>query len=86
MKTITIRNTPPTLAKAIRQRAREAGVSYGRTVLDLVAEALGVPSAKTSRRPHADLDQLIGTWSTERSMEFDAALREQRRLDGKVDR
>jgi len=82
MKAITIRNLPPEVAKAIRELARQEGLSLNRTVARLLARATGHGEDKPSGRViHHDLDRFFGVWSREQAEEFDEALREQREIE-----
>jgi hypothetical protein len=77
---ITLRSLPPHLVRAIRQRARERGLSLNKTVISMLEESLAGPERK-SRRPYHDLDHLFGTWTPEEADAFEADLKEQRRID-----
>ena len=79
MNAITLRNIPREIQEAIQRRARDEGLSFNKTVLRMLEEALGL--RRGSRALHHDLDHLAGTWSQEEAAEFDAALAEQRRID-----
>jgi len=72
----TIRGIPPALDAALRQRARAAGKSLNETVLDALAEGVGL---KGSRKKRRDLSDIVGTWKED--PEFDAALAEQDQVD-----
>lgn len=80
MKPITLRNLPPEVARRIRRKAEEEGISLNRAVIELLKEAAGL-GGKKKPRVHHDLDFLIGTWSKEEADAFDKALAEQRRID-----
>ncbi len=80
MNAITLRNIPREIQEAIQHRSRDEGLSFNKTVLRMLEEALGLRRG-TSRALHHDLDHLAGTWSQEEADEFDAALAEQRRID-----
>lgn len=79
MKTITLRNIPPELARLIRRKARRNRMSFNKTVIGLLEESLTGGAAK--RRANHDLDWMAGMWSPEEAGEFDRALTEQRRID-----
>ncbi len=79
MNAITLRNIPREIQEAIQSRARDEGLSFNKTVLRMLEEALGL--RRGSEVLHHDLDHLAGTWSQEEAAEFDAALAEQRRID-----
>jgi hypothetical protein len=80
MKPITLRNLPPRVALAIRQRARERGLSLNKTIIGMLEESVGGPERK-GRRLYHDLDHLFGTWTPDEAGEFEADLREQRKID-----
>jgi DNA-binding ferritin-like protein (Dps family) len=80
MSAITLRNLPPRVAKAIREKARKERLSMNKTVIKLLEEATGAtPEAK--RVVHHDLDRFFGTWTKEEADAFDEALREQRQIE-----
>ena len=81
MKAITIRNSPPAVARAIRERAVRDGVSMSRAVVSLLEEATGRKRLRGAAHVHHELDALAGAWSREESVEFERALREQRTID-----
>ena len=80
MNAITLRNIPREIQEAIRRRATDEGLSFNKTVLRMLEEALGLRRGRVDALHH-DLDHLAGTWSREQADEFDAALAEQRRID-----
>lgn len=77
MGAITLRNLPPEIDSAVRQRAQKDGVSLNQAVIRLLTETL--PAAKN--RTYHDLDHLCGIWTKEEGDEFDAILIEQRKID-----
>ena len=80
LKPLTLRNAPPRVAHAIRQRARTQHVSLSRAVIELLEEHLAEDDAVAPRRFH-DLDELAGTWSKEEARAFDRGLRRHRKVD-----
>lgn len=80
MNAITLRNLPPALQEAVRQRARDRGISLNKAVLGLLEERLGGDGTKAVRR-HEDLDDLAGSWSRAEAAAFDRALARQRGID-----
>ena len=80
MKAITLRNIPPEVQKAIREKVRQKGLSANRAVIELLQERLGV-QRKVKKVLHHDLDHLIGSWSEEEAEQFDQTLREMRQID-----
>jgi hypothetical protein len=80
VKTVTLRNLPPALARAIRRRADEDGTSLARAVIALLEERLRL-SGPAQRRVYHDLDELAGSWTDEEAAAFEGALADQRRID-----
>ena len=79
--TITVRNLPPAVAQRIRDKAAKDGLSLNRAVIALLEESLGLSAKERRARLHHDLDDLAGIWTKEEAVEFDSALREQRKID-----
>jgi hypothetical protein len=79
MNAITVRNLPPGVVKAIREKARREKLSLNKAIVKLLAEATGAEPKK--KILYHDLDHLAGTWSEGEYQEFMAALREQRQID-----
>ena len=79
MKAITVRNLPPAVAKAVKEKARKEKLSLNRAIVSLLEEATGARRAKTVL--HHDLDHLAGRWSEQEYQQFMEALREQRQID-----
>jgi hypothetical protein len=80
MNPITVRNLPPAVARAVREKARKEKLSLNKAVVRLLEEATGVerPSGKVV---HHDLDHLAGSWTEAEYRRVSAALREQRKID-----
>lgn len=83
MKTITVRNIPPEVAKLIRDRARRKRLSANRAVLDLLLERAGHHPDRQEELHH-DLDELAGAWSRQEAKEFDKELTAQRTVDERL--
>jgi len=80
MNAITVRNLPPAVARAVKEKARKEKLSLNKAVLRLLEEATGnVDRGKGLL--HHDLDHLAGTWSEAEYQEFMKSLHEQRRID-----
>ena len=80
MNAITVRNMPPAVARAIREKAKKEKISLNRAVISLLEEA----TATGQRRKevvHHDLDRFAGCWSQEEYDEFMEALWEQRQIE-----
>ena len=80
MSAITLRNLPPKVAKAIREKARKERLSMNKTVIKLLEEATGA-TRETRRAIHHDIDRFFGTWTKEEADAFDERLREQRQIE-----
>jgi hypothetical protein len=79
MNAITVRNLPPAVAKAVKEKARKEKLSINRAIVRLLEEATGEKRGK--KVVHHDLDHLAGKWSEEEYQRFMDALREQRQID-----
>ncbi len=84
MKLISLRNLPEELARIIRERARQRGLSLNKAVIDLLQEALGLRKGRPAGRLHDDLDALAGRWSVDEAAGFEKALARQREVDPEV--
>lgn len=73
--TISLRNLPPEVEKAITDLSRREGVSLNRATIRILEASLGKPARNT------DFDEFLGCWSTEEADAFDAALQEMRQVD-----
>lgn len=80
MNAITVRNLPPAVARAVKEKARKEKLSLNKAIVKLLEEATGAGAGKR-KVVHHDLDHLAGTWSESEYEEFMAALREQRQID-----
>jgi hypothetical protein len=82
MKAITVRNLPPNVTKAIREKAKREGLSLNRTVAKLLAQATGhAEPGRASSLVQDDLDEFSGVWTKQEAEEFDASLKEQRSVN-----
>ena len=79
MKALTVRNLPPEVAKAIRDKAKKEQRSLNQTVVSLLEEATGASPRGRKPRVHHDLDHLFGIWTKKEADEFDSHLKESRR-------
>jgi hypothetical protein len=80
MTAITVRNLPPKVAKAIREKARKERLSMNKAVIRLLEEATGA-TQEARKVVHHDFDRFFGTWSKKEADAFDQALREQRQIE-----
>lgn len=81
VKTLTVRNVPPELADALAQERRRRGRSLNQTVLDLLAQGLGLGP---SRRRSNGLAGLAGSWSDADYEEFESAVAITEQIDEDV--
>ena len=81
MNAITLRNVPPAVARAIREKARKEQISLNRAVIKLLEEVTGLGDQPRKEVLHHDLDEFFGCWSKEEAEEFNEALREQRQIE-----
>lgn len=73
--TISLRNLPPELEKAIVETSRREGLSLNKATLRLLEQSLRKPQR------NGDFEEFSGSWTREDSDAFDAALAEMRRID-----
>jgi plasmid stability protein len=71
MRHLTIRNIPEELGERLAEEKRASGRSLNQTVVDLLAQALGV--APHGRRSNG-LAALAGTWGPGELEEFERAI------------
>ena len=81
MTAITLRNLPPAVARAIREKAKKEKTSLNRAVISLLEEATGLGDQPRKEILDHDLDEFFGCWSKEEAEEFNEALREQRQIE-----
>ena len=77
---VTVRNLPPGVAKAVKEKARKEKLSLNKAIVRLLEEATGVETGK-KKILHHDLDRFFGTWTKEEADAFDEAMREHRQID-----
>ena len=73
--TISLRNLPPEVQKAIEETSRREGISLNKATIRLLEASLRKP-AKNS-----DFDEFFGVWSPDEADRFDAVLRQTRQID-----
>jgi hypothetical protein len=79
MNAITVRNLPPAVVKAVKEKARREKLSLNKAIVALLEEATGSKAPK--KVLHHDLDHLAGLWSEQEYREMTEAVREQRQID-----
>lgn len=78
MRHLTIRHVPPELANALEAEKRRRGTSLNRTVIELLAQAVGL---RTVRERSNGLRRLAGTWTQEEFDEFERAVEVTEQID-----
>jgi hypothetical protein len=73
--TISLRNLPPEVEKAIVELSLRERISLNKATLRLLEASLRKPVK------NSDFEEFYGTWSSSEADAFDAALREMRRVD-----
>jgi hypothetical protein len=75
----TIRNVPASVDRALRQRAKELGLSFNRVALDALAAGAGEPL-----RPKRDLSEIEGSLSSRDADRLEEEIRRQHRIDPEI--
>ena len=75
---LTLRNLPPEVEKAIKRTAAREGTSKCRATVSLLERAVAGPKQPAA---YHDLDHLAGAWSEKDAREFDRYLAKQRTVD-----
>lgn len=73
--TISLRNLPPEVQKAIEETSRRERISLNKATIRLLEAALRKPAKNT------DFDEFCGAWSQGEADQFDTALRQMRQID-----
>lgn len=73
--TISLRNLPKEVEKAIRETSRREGISLNKAVLRLLEAQLRKPTR------NSDFEEFFGTWSRAEADAFDTALAAMRQID-----
>lgn len=74
---LTIRNVPDDLARRLEDERRVSGRSLNQTVLDLLAQAVGLGRGRRAN----GLAELAGAWSAEEQQAFEAAIADTEQID-----
>lgn len=80
MTTMTLRGIDEPLAQALKELAKNQGVSLNALALRLIREAAGVDKRKRTQ-VHHDLDTLAGTWDADDETRFLSATRSLQSID-----
>ncbi len=75
MMTISLRNLPVEVERAIVETSRREGISLNKATLRLLEASLRKPVK------NSDFEEFHGTWSSAEAEAFDAALAEMRQVD-----
>ena len=81
MKSITLRNLPPDITKAIQQRAKQQKTSVNKAVIGLLEKSVGKRPRKKEKVRYHDLDHLAGTWTKEEADAFDKIIKSSRTIE-----
>jgi hypothetical protein len=73
--TISLRNLPADVEKAIVETSRRDRISLNKATQRILEESLRKPAT------NSDFDDLCGSWSSAEADEFDAALLKMRQVD-----
>ena len=73
--TISLRNLPPEVEKAIQETSLREGISLNKATIRLLEASLRKPAT------NSDFDEFCGTWSKVEAHALDAALAEMRQID-----
>ena len=80
LRPLTLRNLPPALARAVKDRAARDGVSLNKAVIRMLEEGLRAPRAKPGKVGHA-LDDFIGVLSSAEADELIRLAAEERKAN-----
>jgi hypothetical protein len=69
VKTLTVRGLPEAVAEALTREKQRRGTSLNQTVVDLLAQALGVQGRRSN-----GLGALAGTWTEDDLRRFEEAV------------
>ena len=73
--TISLRNLPEEVERAIRETSRREGLSLNKATLRLLQASLSKPAR------NSDFEEFFGKWSDAEADAFNAALAEMRKVD-----
>lgn len=76
MKHLTVRNLPAPLAEALERERRRRGRSLNQTVIELLAQGLGVGTPRSN-----GLGRMAGSWSQEEVEDFERAVQPFGKID-----
>jgi hypothetical protein len=79
VKYLTIRNLPPEVSRALEKEKRRRGTSLTQTVIELLAQGLGVAQGRQN-----GLRRLAGTWTAEEHAQFEEAIAATEQVDAEL--
>lgn len=79
MKTLTIRNLPDDVAKALEREKANRNVSLNQTVVDLLSQSLGMGGVRSN-----GLGRLAGTWTEKELRLFERAVAVVEKVDDEL--
>ena len=80
MSTMTIRGLDDLTMKALKEKAKQEGMSVNSTLVKLLQEELGLKKKKRTV-VYNDLDHLAGTWSDKDFKEFQKKIKDFEKID-----
>jgi len=75
MVTISLRNLPPELERAIASKSKKEGISLAKAATQLLEQAVH-PAPR-----NCDFDEFANTWPAEAASEFETALEAMRKIE-----
>ena len=70
---LSIRGVDEKLSAALKREAKRRDTSVNKTIIRLLAEAVGTAPRQERHSVHNELDHLFGVWTEEDAAEFGAA-------------
>lgn len=81
MNQLTIRGFDPPLERHLRETAERYNLSLNKAALLLMRRGAGLLEETSPRTVGSSIDHLIGSWSADDEVEFQAAAKDFNRLD-----
>ena len=83
MSVMTVRGIDDTMAKVLKEKAKQDGTSVNSVLLKTLRESLGLKKKKRTVI-YDDLDHLAGTWSEKDFLEFQEKIADFETVDKKM--
>lgn len=83
MSVVTVRGIDDTMAKVLKEKAKQEGTSVNTVLLKTLRESLGLKKKKRTVI-YNDLDHLAGTWSGKDFLEFQEKIADFETVDKKI--